>query len=404
MNYNIFPVIVSFIFIVFLYIFVSKKEGGCVNILLPNLIVFIPTHYIFVMFASISMSINHEFWIYTYIYLAYFLKLALFYFGYLLFKGSDKQCFTYKYSPLKYGGLSLLFFTFAFFIYLPVLIQFKEFLLAPRYIYEQTRTGFGLNFFLSLTCSFVSIIFSFYINKKGIKALLILLNLVLLLLHGSKSSILFVIMMYLLFQVYVKRINVKIKYLMIVLIIFFIFLYLFFMYTFLGDASVIAKMMSYSDYTKNTMLVIKGSYPIQYGRLLLESEFYSRIPRIIFPEKPINFGYTRLVEFYYPDRFFDNKGLPAFDYGEYWADFGFLSIFVSSATSFIKGILLGVCHKILINKPEPYIFMVFVFLSGIGLIPTGAGWLLYEHIAIAIIIYLMMNLRVKYDYKFVPNR
>ena len=59
----------------------------------------------------------------------------------------------------------------------------------------------------------------------------------------------------------------------------------FFAYTF-TDGNPIENMANYSDYTRNAVLVASSNFDFMYGKLLMESEVYSRIPRAIWPDKP----------------------------------------------------------------------------------------------------------------------
>lgn len=72
----------------------------------------------------------------------------------------------------------------------------------------------------------------------------------------------------------------------------------FFAYTF-TDGNPIENMAEYSDYTRNAVLVASSNFDFMYGKLLMESEVYSRIPRAIWPDKPEDFGALYLAKVFF---------------------------------------------------------------------------------------------------------
>lgn len=58
----------------------------------------------------------------------------------------------------------------------------------------------------------------------------------------------------------------------------------FFAYTFAGGNPV-ENMANYSGYTRNAVLVASSNFYLMHGKILIESEIYSRIPRSIWPDK-----------------------------------------------------------------------------------------------------------------------
>ncbi len=67
-----------------------------------------------------------------------------------------------------------------------------------------------------------------------------------------------------------------------------------------GPVEALEAVSQYSDYTRNAMLVIDSHFPLQYGRLTVESQTFSRIPRFLMPSKPKNFGAFYLVDQFFP--------------------------------------------------------------------------------------------------------
>ncbi|HHY1068655.1 TPA: hypothetical protein ACVY43_006180, partial [Klebsiella michiganensis] len=104
-------------------------------------------------------------------------------------------------------------------------------------------------------------------------------------------------------------------------------------------------MAYYADYTRNYALLIDREQSSYWGRLLFESEVFARLPRVIYPDKPLDFGYLILDRKYFPDSFYDNKGVPSFGMGEYFADFGYLSVFFIMVSFWIKGCFLRIFYN-----------------------------------------------------------
>src|SRR4029077_9354143 len=94
----------------------------------------------------------------------------------------------------NFGVVSLLCLSIGLLLYIPVLIQFSEFIFDPRQIYTQTRTGFGIRAFASSTLAYLAVILILFSKRsKTVKIFTILLATGLLSLHGSKGQVLSVI-------------------------------------------------------------------------------------------------------------------------------------------------------------------------------------------------------------------
>jgi len=142
-------------------------------------------------------------------------------------------------------------------------------------------------------------------------------------------------------------------------------------------------MSAYSDYTRNAMMVIddpKGKF--YWGRLTIEDEVYSRIPRIVMPNKPKDFGGFKLASIYYSGWFQGDTGSPSFGIGEQYADFGVFAVILISLWSALSGWVVALLIHSLKMRPEPGRFLVLLFFSGVGIIPLGDGYLLPETIVL----------------------
>lgn len=251
----------------------------------------------------------------------------------------------------------------------------------------------------------LAILFSFYIyrGKKVLSILIIFLNVALIYLHGNKGPIIVLFLGWLLYRRYVEGMHFSVKQFMIYGLSISFAMVSFFYFTFKVEIEgVLEAMAGYSDYTRNAILLFNSNFEMQWGRLLFESEFYSRIPRGLYPNKPMDFGYFYLAKYFFPERFYLNQGAPSFGYGEYYADFGYVTPFVVAILFFLKGMLLGFFRNLLLVRRDIYILTPFLFLSGLSFLPLGTGWLFPEHLFISLLMYVAINIRIrgKDVYKF----
>jgi hypothetical protein len=269
-------------------------------------------------------------------------------------------------------------------------VEFSEFLLDPRQIYTQTRTGFGTQSFISSTLAYLAVILILFSKRsKFVKISTILLATGLLSLHGSKGQVLSVVLILLLYYVYVLGRKVTFARAMIVYACTGIVVLLLFAATMsLGEnaADALEAISQYSDYTRNAMLVIDSHFPIQYGRLTIESNTLAVVPRQLMPGKPKNFGSLALAEEFYPEWFDADTGSPAFGVGVQYADFGSLAIVYLALAAALKGWLTRVFVNRLKLTKHPADFFMVVFLAEVSVFPVGAGWLLPE--AFLVVVFL----------------
>ncbi|HHD7223326.1 TPA: O-antigen polymerase, partial [Citrobacter freundii] len=174
----------------------------------------------------------------------------------------------------------------------------------------------------------------------------------------------------------------------------------FFAYTF-SDGNPIENMANYSDYTRNAVLIASSKFDFMYGKLLMESEIYSRIPRALWTGKPDDFGALYLAKVFFPDAFYRNQGAPAFGYGELYADFGLFT----PVWLIISGVFKGILAKYFSNKTQQtksaHYFIMFLFCIGIGIIPVSMGWLFPEHLMVAFMVFVASSLIISKRYAFV---
>ena len=143
----------------------------------------------------------------------------------------------------------------------------------------------------------------------------------------------------------------------------------------LGDSPIEAleTISEYSDYTRNAMLVIDSHF-MQYGRLTAEAAIIGRIPRILMPNKPKNFGALYLDDKFFPEYLDADAGAPDFGIGVQYADFGILAIFYLAAFSAVRGWLTRIFVRRLTYSRHPADFFLVAFLADITLFPgRGCG-------------------------------
>jgi hypothetical protein len=147
-----------------------------------------------------------------------------------------------------------------------------------------------------------------------------------------------------------------------------------------------------SEYTRNAMAVIDDNdLDRQYGRLTAENTFYAFIPRQLFPQKRKDFGSLWLANKYYPDRFQDERGAPAFGLGVLYADFGIFAIAYYCVGELLSGVALGILAAQLKRNPDAGTFFLFAIFMDVPLIPTGTGFPLIIYYILAHVMKIFGN-------------
>jgi hypothetical protein len=377
----------SLVIAVLVYLVLSKYEGSSINILTPFFVMAIPAYYLlplaYLNLFGVEGSIYAHFWVYS----ALVAEPLAFVYAYT--RTGDKVIrLPGASSYSNFGLVSLLCLGSGILLYAPVLLQFHEFIFDPRQIYAQTRTGFGLQAFVSSTLAYLAVILVLFSKRsKTFKVFTVLLATGLLSLHGSKGQVLSVISILLLYYVYVLGRKVTLARSMVVYMCTGIIVLLLFAATMsLGEdaADALEAISKYSDYTRNAMLVIDSHYPLQYGRLTIESNTLGVVPRQLMPGKPKNFGSFALAEEFYPEWFDSDTGSPAFGVGLQYADFGSWAIVYLALVAALRGWLARIFVNRLAFTKHPADFFLLVFLADISVFPTGVGWLLPEALLVAV--------------------
>jgi hypothetical protein len=396
----------SFVIAVLAYFVLSKREGSSINILTPSFVMTIPAFYLlpfvyFRLFGAGGSTYAH-----FYVYSALVVELLTFVYAYT--RTGDKVVRLPGFSSYSnFGLVSMLSLSIGVLLYVPVLIQFREFIFDPRQIYTQTRIGFGIQGFVSSTLAYIAmILILFSKHSSAVKVFTILLATGLLSLHGSKGQVLSVVMILLLYYVYVLGRKITFARAMIVYAGTGMIVFLLFAATMsLGEdtADAVEAISKYSDYTRNAMLVIDSHYPLQYGRLTIESNTLGVVPRQLMPGKPKNFGTFALAEEFYPELFDEETGAPAFGVGVQYADFGSLAIVYLALCGLLRGWLARVFVNRLKVTHHPADFFMVAFLADVSLFPIGTGWLLPEALLVAVFLRWVSTIGARKVYRERPQ-
>jgi hypothetical protein len=370
------------------YVSLSRYEGSYFNILAPSLCIGVPAYYFLPLLYIRLFGTDATAYAYIYVYAALAVETAVFAYAYRRTRTKTLPLpFTWSYQ--NFTALSLGCLILGALMYAPILLQFREFLLDPRQIYNLTRSGFGAQFFLSSTLSYLAIILILFTQRSWLtKSSVILSAIGLLLLHGSKGQAVNALLIISLYFVYARGRKVGIKLAFLLGLSFALFLGLMFAASMtLGESTieVVESLTQYSDYTRNAMLVIDSNVPLQYGRLAIESNTTALLPRALFPTKPRNFGSFFLTDMLFPE-WFDSDTSPAFGVGLQYADFGKLAILYIALFAAFKGWLARIFVNRLRLYGHPADFLLIVFLADIALFPLGIGWFLPEVFLVALLL------------------
>jgi hypothetical protein len=367
------------------YIFVSRREGSYVNIMTPALAVNVPAFYLLPLVYNQLFGTEGSTFAYVYVYATLAVENVVFAFLYTRRRVRPIRLpLGYGYENL--GFLSVLFISLAVLLFIPILLEFREYIFDPRRIYEETRTGFGGGYYLSSTAAFLAAILALFSNQSRLKKILLLsASAFILFLHGSKGQVFNLLLLVILFEIYVKHRKLKLlPALMAGLGIAVVLVGLFAATMVLGGPMEAVETVSqYSDYTRNAMLVIDSNMPLEYGRLTWESNVMALVPRAIMPNKPKDYGAFYLDAEFFPGSMDRDQGVPAFGIGVQYADFGWMAIVYLALFAALRGWLARVFVDRLGQTRHPADFIMIAFLADIALFPIGIGWPFPETLLVA---------------------
>ncbi len=387
----------SLVILIIFYLYFSRRERSFINVLTPSVLILVPTSYVLELVHIYYFGYSgDEVW-YLYCYLTYAVSIVAFGLAYLL-TPQYKVKLPFVRSRRDRWLIPYLFLAGAVLLYLPIIWEYRDLLSTPREIYTRTRSGYGPLFFLSATSAYLG--FISYLFRPRIRtwkiAFFFLFSACVLLLHGSKGQVVTLVLILIMYLVYVREVRVGFNKFLLWAGVFSLGVTLLFLVTLpaQNNSSLIQRMSSYSDYTRNAIVVMSSNMPLMGGQLSVENELFARIPRAIFPDKPKDFGSFFLAKLFYPDWYEVDSGSPAFGIGVQYADFGAAAIFIILCWSILSGVLLKIFVVRLHDYKTPSDFIMVLFLSGVALLSVGVGYMLPEHLLLALGVSAVYRFRV----------
>ena len=387
---------VSLLVVGIAYFALARRTGNFLNILTPFLLLSVPAYFLLEFVFLLTFKYSGSKFAYFFIYATYTSGVLAKTIGFLA-APTSRVAILLRMPRLRVPGMPYFFLGLAFALYVPVLIEYADLLASPREIYSLTRTGYGVQSFLSTFCIYIGFILLLFTERRGRFALAIyfVLAAAFLYMHGSKGQTFYLLLIWLYFSAFVKQRKFGIGRLFTLGLVSSSILVGLFYLTSSQDLrrDLLISIAGYSsEYTRNAMMVIDDNdLQFQHGRLALENAFYALIPRQIFPAKRKDFGSLWLANKYYPERFQDDRGAPAFGLGVLYADFGIFSIVYYCMGEFLSGTMLGILAAQLRRRPDPGYFFLFAIFMDVPLIPTGTGFPLILYYCIAHVVKALGN-------------
>lgn len=375
--------------VVAVYFYVSARERTYINVLTPMYVIMIPTEYILDLYHLAVFGPSASGFAYAMSYGSYAIYTASLGLTYTLFK-APRLRLPFD-APFRQGTKFAAYFVLlgAAILYLPVIIKFRHDLADPRQIYTQTRVGYGQYFLLSIALIYLALILLLFSRraKKFELSVFLVVSLLLTWLQGSKGHMLGLFLILGLYFVYVRDYRIRFfKFLGVTLVTSAFGLGLFLLTTpaLLLNGG-LRGLSNYSSYTRNAMLVIDSGIGPLYGKLNLEDQIYPRIPRLIDPNKPRDYGDFYLAKIFFPTEYAENVGAPAFGDGLWFADFHVFALPILMILGFFAGAFLKMCAQSTRDTRTPGAFILMLFAAGMPLIPISGTFLLPETLVLAVI-------------------
>jgi hypothetical protein len=213
--------------------------------------------------------------------------------------------------------------------------------------------------------------------------------------HGSKGQIVNYFLIWILYQAYVARQRVRLfTALVIVTVASILILGSYALFTTAADLYELSyDLTGYTDAVRNAMKIIgnpRGDF--YFGRLTAEIEFYNRIPRVVMPDKPMDFGGFALAKKYDPEQYRSDTGAPNYDIGVQYADFGPFAIVLICLSSAVLAWFISAFAADLYQRAHPSRFIVFIFMCGVNVIPISGVFFLPETLFVAYLLSFAMKL------------
>lgn len=217
----------------------------------------------------------------------------------------------------------------------------------PREFYKESRVGFGHVYFLIALSIKLLFLLSLYLFKSTFTRIIIFIFIALLVSFlGSKSQILTLFLVYVLYAFFIEKKHFNLRATTILIGSIGTTLLLFFLILQKSDYSAFIKVLNYFDYFENFLSLHTELNGYYLGILTLETNIYSIIPRVVFPDKPLYYGVFHLGQEIFPIQTEKNQGSPSFSFfGRGYADFGILSFMYYSLSGAISGFIIGAISR-----------------------------------------------------------
>lgn len=364
-----------------LYVYYSRREGSYLNALTGLTFLKCCTEFALEPIAFNLGIFDYRVTTFFQLYLASFVAFAALIFGARRLKCRQPAILHQNIVPTL---MPWIFFVLAILVYLPILIEFRDSIFNPRYIYEKTRTGYGAQFFGSALLANCSLIL-FLLSKRRFHFFFTLLLISFTLLKGSKGQLLTIILIYGIWSVYVLRKRFDVKRTLTLVVVVSAIMSAVFVFNFRGQIdSLLITMAGYSDYNRNASLILEDQGgKIYFGRLSFENFAYSKIPRSLWTEKPKNYGAFFLAENYFPKLFEIDSGAPSFGIGIYFADFGVLAYCFIAGVYYFTGRMLRHFIQSFESRASVLSFIMVLFFADISILPVGVGYFILEYLTLA---------------------
>jgi hypothetical protein len=388
----------SLAIVLLVYLLFSRRTQNYVNVLTPFLLVSVPAYFVLELVNIYVRGYDGSRYAYVYIYATYTIGVIAKAVGFLAAPRLGVSLLM-RMPRIRLPGLPYLLLILAFVLYAPVLIEHRELLTSPREIYALTRVGYGLESILSTFCINVGFILILFQKSATVRARILygVIASGALYMHGSKGQVLVLLLIGLYFAAFILGRAFSIGRLVLLGTASTITVVTLFYLTFpdnLRDDLVNSIARYSSEYTRNAVLVIDdGTLDPQLGRLAFEDSFYAVIPRQLFPEKRKDFGFLWLANRYYPSRFQEERGAPAFGLGLEYADFGIFTIIYYVGCQLIAGLVAKIVVDTLRTDPNPGDFALLLMLLDVPLVPTGGSFPLPIYYAIALLMKALSSKR-----------
>ena len=374
-------VLASLLIFVLAYFLIVRKDGSWVNWATPFFVIQLGSRYVLpLVYMQLGYLPSGSDFAYFYCYATYafsFLSGAL---AYSFLKPLRLRTARVEIADSRLLNASWGLFGVSVLLYAPVLIEFRAYLNDPRRIYEMTRSGYGVYFFSSTLFATLGFITFLFCRRKSIVNSIVFYASIAIFTywHGSKGQLLNYLLIWLLYRVYVLRRRIRAVLAMAIAgIIVTAVVTMFALFSNIADLAELADQLTgYADTVRNAMTVIDDPrQDYYYGMLTFETEVYSRVPRVLMPNKPKDYGPFRIAKKYAPAAHRSDAGDPNYDIGVTYADFGLFTIALLCIEWALTGWITVSLTEDQKHAPSIGRFLLLAFFSGVNVIPlSGVFW------------------------------